>query len=247
MKATRTITTLAALAATFISSSAIAETRIWTDASGKTIEAEQVKLLNDQVVLRLVNGNEIRVSLAKLSAEDREMAMLSQPPVLELKVAAKTERSNSSMFQVGRGSRIQIEKESTVVTVDILKTSSAAYEAPLRAVLYMMGERGGEYGVVLHKSFEMFTYDGRMNEFELVSDAYTSETREGGVRGEEYKGWLVAVFDINGEIVAMKGSAREYSENADALLAVEQGTVLSAEYETLKSESEHAMAKRRAF
>lgn len=222
---TMKIMTLAALTAAFTGSTALAEFRVWTDVKGKTIEAELVDILNNQVVLRLTNHREIQVSLDTLSAEDRSLAMLSRPPVLEIDVSAETERSNASIYQAGRTGRIQIQKASTVLSVDVLKTSSAVYEEPLKAVVCVIGQRGEKSGVVLDKVTETFSYKGTASEFKFLTDEYTSETRGDSITGEVYQGWFVAVYDSAGTVVASKGSAKEFEENAAEFAGMAQGTL----------------------
>ncbi len=224
MKTMKKMTTAAMLAAVFAGTTALAEFRVWTDVKGKTIEAEQVEVLNSQVVLRLVNNREIRVSLDSLSADDRRLAMLSRPPALEIEGSAETEHSSSTLYQGGSRNRIQIEKASTAVTVNVLKTSAAVYEEPLKAVIYVMGQRGEENGVVLDKLTKTFSYTGTESEFTFLTDEYTSETRGDSISGDIYKGWFAAVYDSNGKVVAMKGSAKEFEENAAVLAEMELGT-----------------------
>ncbi|MDF7808201.1 SHD1 domain-containing protein [Pontiellaceae bacterium B12219] len=240
---TQTGTILAALTLAIFSISANAETRVWTDAKGKTIEAELVQVLNNQVELQLTNGHKIKVSLDTLCAEDRHLAMLSQPPTLELNVSATTELSTSSLFQIGRSKRIEVDMEKTVVKVNVMKLSSAVYEEPLKAVLFIMGRHDAEPNVVLDKVTTTFVYTDTDKEFKFVTDAYKSENREGEISGKDYKGWLMAVFDSNGEVVAMKSSEPKYSENALALLEAERGEVLTAEYKTADPNPESMLAK----
>lgn len=247
MKTTKAITVLAALTTTFVYSSAHAESRIWTDTAGKTIEAEQVNVLNDQILLRLMDGREIKVSLDSLSEADRRTAMLNQPPTLDLKVSAKTSRSNSSMGAVGRRSRVQIEEESTQVTVAVQKTSSAAYELPLNAVLYVMGEQGEGQLEVVNKVSTTLTFSERGQAFELKSDAFESRKREAGERRTEYKGWLVTVLDSSGEVIAIKGSHREYMENANELLAANEGALLDSDFSALQPQTGTEVTQFRRF
>lgn len=247
MKATMTIRTLAALTAAVVSTTALAEARVWTDVKGKTIEAEQVKMLNDQVLLRLSDGREIKVSLESLSVADRSAAMLNQPPTLELKVSSKTSRSNSSLRDAGRGSRVQIEEESTQVSVAVQKTSSAPYELPLNAVLYVIGEWGGGQLEVLDKVSKTFSYSEKSQAFELKSAAFESMKRQNGERRTEYKGWLVMVLDPNGEIISIKSSSREYTEHAEKLMAANKGTALDSDYSVLQPESDTKTANFRRF
>jgi hypothetical protein len=247
MKTTKTITILAALTVAFVCSTANAATRIWTDATGKTIEAEQVKILNEQVILRLTDGREIRVSLDSLSAADRSAAMLNQPPTLDLKVSAKTSRSNSSLRNAGPASRVQVEEESTQVSVAVQKASSAPYELPLNAVLYLIGEGTAGQLVVLDKVSETFTYSDKNKEFDFQSDVFETAKAQGDERRTEYKGWLVTVQDSNGEIIATKSSSREYTEKADTLMAANKTTVSDPDDSALQPESGRAMARFRRF
>jgi hypothetical protein len=54
--------------------------RTWTDASGKfQIEAELVKVEDEQAVLRKADGSIVRVPLSKLSLEDRLQALAQSP------------------------------------------------------------------------------------------------------------------------------------------------------------------------
>jgi len=54
--------------------------RTWTDASGKfQIEAELVKVEDEQAVLRKADGSIVRVPLSKLSVEDRLQAVVQSP------------------------------------------------------------------------------------------------------------------------------------------------------------------------
>ncbi len=62
---------LAGLAALSLSYTVVAEMRIWTDEAGKTIEAEHVRTMDAKVMLKLVDGSEIKVSLDTLIEKDR--------------------------------------------------------------------------------------------------------------------------------------------------------------------------------
>ena len=247
MKTTKAITLLTAMSTALIYSTATAESRIWTDTTGKTIEAEQVNVLNDQVLLRLVDGKEIRVSLNSLSAADRRAAMISQPPTLQLNVSAKTSRSNSSMANGGRRSRVQVEEETTRVTVALQKTSSAAYALPLNAVLYVLGERGEGQLEVVDKVSRTVTFSEKGREFVLASDPFESIKRQAGEHRTEYKGWLVTVLDSNGEVVATKSSAGEFMENAEVLLAATEGAFFDDDYSPLKPRGGTEMTQSRRF
>ena len=232
MKATMTTTTLAALTVALFHTTALAESRIWTDVNGNTIEAELVRVLSQQVVLRGADGRDIKVSLDTLSAADRAAAMFSQPPTIDLKVSAKTSRSNSSLRSAGRGSRVQIEEETTQVKLVATKTSAAPYEAALTATLFVMGTQNGGEPVLIDKVTKDFVYEGKNKEFEMTSDAFESRAHHQGERRAQYAGWLVVVTDSNDEVVASRSSKKEYADHADALMGMDQGGIaLTADYQ----------------
>ena len=56
-----------------------AEVRTWTSTSGSTIEAELVRVEAGRAVLRSANGNEVAISLSKLSAGDQAYLNNSTP------------------------------------------------------------------------------------------------------------------------------------------------------------------------
>src|SRR5687768_8384369 len=52
---------------------ATASARVWTDTTGRKIDAEIVKLEGDQVVVNF-KGKEVKLPLTRLSADDRKFA-----------------------------------------------------------------------------------------------------------------------------------------------------------------------------
>ncbi|WP_372846816.1 SHD1 domain-containing protein [Pontiella sp.] len=219
MKTTKNII-LAALTIATACTSAFAETRTWTDTKGKTIEAEQVKLLNDQVWLRLADGREIKVSLDSLSPEDRERAMLNQPPKLEVKVAAKVTRTNSSLREDGPASRIQVQEEAVNVAARIRKSDSTVYDAALTAELYVIGERDDHDYVVIDRTESTFAFTKESGPEHVVSSKPVTVANISDARpGVEYKGYLLVVTDSRGEIVEMKGSTGTIERDADTIVA----------------------------
>jgi hypothetical protein len=230
MKTTKNII-IAALAIATAATSAFAETRTWTDTKGKTIEAEQVMLLNNQVLLRLADGREIKVSLDTLGKEDRELAMLNQPPSLEVKVSAKTSRTNSSLREAGPASRVQVQEESIGVNVSIRKQSTTPYEAELTAELYVIGERDNGY-VVLNKTESKFAFTkGGDSEYGFSSKPVTVEKVADRGPGAEYKGYLLVVTDSRGEILEVKSNGGSIARASEAILAAREGAPLNTDFE----------------
>jgi predicted esterase len=86
---------------------ATAGARVWTDTTGRKIDAEIVKLEGDQVVLNF-KGKEVKLPLTRLSPEDRKFAeewQKTQPaekvaPVGELSVCGKPLKADGSVTTV---------------------------------------------------------------------------------------------------------------------------------------------------
>ena len=86
---------------------ATASARIWTDTTGRKIDAEIVKLDGDQVVLNF-KGKEVKLPLTRLSADDRKFAeewQKSQPaekatPAGELSVCGTALKADGSVTTV---------------------------------------------------------------------------------------------------------------------------------------------------
>jgi len=149
---------LAAAILAAICGQARAELRVWKDSSGKTIEAEHVRTLDDKVILKLEDGSEIRVSLDTLSERDRRYAILQKPPRIEITVSAKVDRENKG-YSRNIGGGFQVQSETVQATVNIRKSSPSPYEAPLKSELYLIGktERDDQYRI-LEKSSSKFRF-----------------------------------------------------------------------------------------
>ena len=206
-----------------------AELRVWTDKSGKTIEAEHVRTLTHQVVLRQADGTEIRVSLDTLSERDRKYAILQTPPRISIHVSTDTDRSNT-----GVNRRTQIQEEEIQAEVTIEKTSSSPYEAPLRSTLVLIGEtEQSGHSIILENRNEPFSFT-EGSEVRFESGKISLRQVESGVeRGVEYKGYMVAVVDKTGEILELKCSKLEYEKNAEALLSGARGTVYDEDFKVV--------------
>lgn len=208
-------------------SAARAELRIWTDQNGKTIEAEHVRTLSGQVVLRLTDGSEIRVSLDALSDLDRKYAVLQSPPKLTIQVSADADRSNTS---IGRRKQIQQEEVSAEVTVS--KSGSSSYEASLRAEVALIGrpEQNGGY-IILDRKSAAFSFTDT-DEFSFQSGVVSLSQKEARTeRGVEYNGYVAAVYDEADKLLEVKCSRLEFEKNAEVILAGKTGTVFDDDFE----------------
>lgn len=221
-----------------------AELRIWTDESGKTIEAEHVRTMDDKVVLKLADGSEIKVSLDTLKEKDRRYAILLAPPRVEIKVSAKTDRENTAVGPSSRGPGVQVQEERVQASVTIRKTSSAPYEAPMMSEVYLIGkpEQAGYY-IVLDSSKSKFTFTTEnKNEHSYQGAMVNLKQLESGQQaGVEYEGYLAVVRDRTGDIIGMKCSKLAFEKNAEVIIGSSKGTVYDSDFKEVdRSEAKQA-------
>lgn|GEM_PF-6713818 len=191
------------------------------------------------MVLRSKDGAEIRVSLNTLSEKDRRYAILQAPPRVAIEVSIDTDRDNKGGDGL-RGGGVQIQTESIQAEVTIKKTRPAPYEAPLNGELYLMGSpEHQEVYVVLSRTAATFQFSAE-NKYAHTFSAKPVNLRQleaSRQTGVEYKGYLAVVTDRTGAILELKGSKRDFRENAEAIMGSECGTVFDeafAEVETGK-------------
>lgn len=225
--------------------STFAESRIWTDTKGNSIEAEYILQTGDKVVLRLVEGNDVQVSLNTLSAEDQDYILRKTPPKLELDVNLDVDRSNS-----GNGRRIQVQTESMSAKVIVKKTGTSAYDAPLFAEIFLIGKReySDDYVVMEHAESEFkFATKGR-DEYVYTSGNVSSRKRDGaGNGGMDFKGYLALVRDQEGQVIAMKASKPEFASFAESISTATSGNALSSNFEVVNAEESDAYRRRRSY
>jgi len=244
-----TIALLATLFVVSLNLSAAGEMRIWTDENGKTIEAEHVRTLNDKVILKLADGSEIKVSLNTLKEKDRRYAILLAPPRVEIKVSIKNERDNKAVGPSNYGPGVQIQKESVQASVNIKKTSSAPYEAPMMSAVYLIGTpENSEAYVILDQTKSRFTFSTEnKNEHSYKSGVINLKQIEAGRQaGLEYEGYIAVVRDRTGEIISMKCSKLAFEKHADAIIGSDKGTVFDNEFNKMdKEEVKRAVEEKR--
>lgn len=203
-----------------------AELRVWTDESGKSIEAEHVSTLSDKVVLRKADGTEVRVSLDVLSERDRKYAILKNPPRLDISVSPKNDRSNT-----GKGRAKQIAEESIVVAASVKKSSSSPYDAELKAELFLLGGSDTQEGyIVLDVSTSGFMLKASAPHTFDSNEINLQQVERGETRGIQFEGYFLVVRDENDKIIGSKSSKLLFEKNADAILNAKIGTIFDGDF-----------------
>jgi hypothetical protein len=218
--------------AVFMVQAVHAELRVWTDSKGKSIEAEHVRTTTDKVVLRQSDGTELSVSLDTLSEKDRRYAILLAPPRIDISVSTDVDRSNKGYSRnVGPG--MQVQQETIVAEVNIRKSSSAPYEAPLVSEVYLIGrpEQTDHY-VILERADSRFrfTTENKNEHTYSSSDVSLKQVESGRSTGLEFEGYLAVVRDKTGTILEMKCNKLDFQKNAEAILGSRRGTVFDEDF-----------------
>jgi len=225
MKKNNTFVFLAAVMILSISS-AQAEYRVWTDNTGKTIEAELLKVVGNVAVLKKSDGEYLRVSMSSLSKKDLHYIELTQPPKVEISVSKVKE--NRSLFSRFRG----VGQEEVQVSVKIRKISPPPYSGKLSAILLVIGRniRTDEY-VVLDRIRTTFNFTPEnSNTYEFSSPKVRLTHSESGIEyGGEYEGYLVGVLGPDKRLIAAKGSRALFEEHAEELITLKRGVIFNDE------------------
>lgn len=228
-----------------VTASAPAETRIWTDIQGNSLEAEFVLLTGGKALLKKADGKEIQVSLNTLSAEDREYIQRRPPPRLELDVNLDVDRRNS-----GNGYRVQIQTESMSAKVTIKKNSASAYDAPLYSEIFLLGQHHRSDDIIVMERAESevrFEGSGR-SEYVYTSGTVSSRQHDGiSDAGMDFKGYLAVVRDQDGTVIAMKASKSEYESFAESISAAQSGDALDRNFDVIENGEAGARQRRRFF
>jgi hypothetical protein len=213
-----------------------AEMREWMDADGKTVNAEFVRKEVESVVLRTEDGTELKVAYNILSEEDRQYVMLQTPPRLEIRVEPNV-RNYTVGYLGNDGYDYTVKYEVVEPRVFLRRTSTHHYDAELILELVILGRiREIDRYLVIDNSKTPFSFTGRTS-YEYTYAGYPLDLQQirGSWRsGVEYKGYLVAVRDSRGVLIASKASWASLQENADEVMAAEIGSMLTDDLQVIQ-------------
>ena len=220
---------LASLVVFALIGTASAELRDWKDKDGKTIKAEFVRREVESVILRTDDGTELKVSYKVLSEEDRQYVMLQTPPRLEIRVEPNV-RNYTVGYLGNDGYDYTVKYEVVEPRVFLRRTSTHHYDAELTLEMVILGRiREIDRYLIIDNSKMPFSFTGKTS-YEYSYAGYPLDLQQirGSWRsGVEYKGYLVAVRDSRGVLIASKASWASLQENADEVMAAEVGSMLT--------------------
>jgi hypothetical protein len=202
--------------------------RTWTPASGQTVEAEYVKILFDDIILKDANGGELRIPLADFSGEDLKYIELANPPKLSLdfmKSAHQDFIPTSPFLAKDPITRLTYQFGGRVKQKD-----AKTYEHPLTMEIYAFTQQRydpDKYHLISKfktPPFVMSKANGRRYEYTypktyplITYELYVGYLNWREPRGETFAESLMLVRDERGEIIAYNTTKNWLYNNFDKL------------------------------
>ena len=205
--------------------SAFAKYRLWQDRKGNVLEAEFVCETAGKIVLRDPKGKEYKLSLSSLSQKDQNYLYSKLPPKVEIIFSKKQDRRKHEYYA-------DVDMQCDVT---IKKKSRMPYEAQLKAILFVIGDakRNKEYVMLDRTEVEFdfknskeFSFKGAMFRMRQYDSYYYHSD------GVEYAGFMVAVYDVDGNQVEIKSSRDEFINNLEKLSKFKAGNRFSKDMQS---------------
>jgi hypothetical protein len=210
--------------------SASAEMRVWRDTRGQQVTGEFVRIQFGRVMLRTPDKQQAFIPMDELSAPDKNYVDQLILPEIDLTVRKKIAAKERNPNDMGDGDYIDV----VTLTLTVQKKSRMPYGGTLRAEVYFVGQEVVTDLLVL---FGKKTVDVEFTEkndgvftWSSSADIRQYEEYNGQSRGSKYTGYVVMVFDPQGNRMAMKSSLSRVDEDKlDALRTFYVGTFFDDE------------------
>jgi len=238
----RTVKTLIHLvAAVSLAVSVRGEMRSWTSLSGKTIEAEYVKKIFDDVILRDAGGAELRIPIAELSAEDVKYIELANPPELTVDFMKSENQDFIQQTPFNTGGAVPLPPTLLKYKFGgrVKQREAHDYPYPLTLEIYAFTQQRydpSKYHLIARiksKPFVLSKENGQRHEFMdkkahrvFKYELYVDYLSWNESRGEKFAESLLLVRDERGEIIAYNTTKNWLYNNLDKLEALPVGAWL---------------------
>ena len=214
-----------------LTSSSIAEMRLWTLSSGEQFEAEPMDLSSSQATLKNAEGRKVRIALKELSTEDRRYLELTNPPELSVDYLESAKQrfpkpsplwedaSPVTLFKYSFGARIK-------------QKSLGNYTHDLKVEIYAITQQAYDMdkyhliAKITSPAFKLTEENDRRHEFQDQQEFDVIRfLLEGAqfVRGEKMAESLVLVRDERGEILTYNSTKKWLYKNLEQLEALPVG------------------------
>jgi hypothetical protein len=202
--------------------------RLWTLASGETVEADFLSHVGDRIMLKTPSGRQVKVDFVSLSDADREYIELSNPPHFNLTFSKKssqrmietTPHMNETAPRVLDWKFGAKAKQSS--PGEYIHTLRIEYFAIGQQVLdnnkYILMDRASSSFVPCGENQRSHSFEGDRT-VEMIN--YELHTQE---RGQKVKGYLILMWDERGEMIQYAASNEWLYENRENLMELPVGS-----------------------
>jgi hypothetical protein len=199
--------------------------RVWTMRDGRTIEAEFNTILAGNLILKTVEGKQVKIPMNKVSDADIDYSRLTMPPELHIELSKKS--LQSKWGDTWNAEPLSVRGSVWTFTAKIKQTSIRPYGFGLTAELYVIGsEIGGNKQILLDRQTADFTLS-KENEMSFKFSGKEVElidyTINGERRGQRYDTFLVVITDSRGETIAHRTPSKQLFRNLDNLRKIQVG------------------------
>jgi hypothetical protein len=204
--------------------------RVWTLVDGKSVEAEFISRMGDQLVLRDARGRQVKIPQNQVSQEDIDYIILSKPPKFDVGIVRSSKNFVITM------SNYALNRNQVPPTVldwtfgaKARQKSGGDYPFELKLEYYAIGQQrldADKYKVLDHNSATFVPSKENKGSFDFKSDRVVRlfdfdliEQR----RGIKLAETLVLLTDSRGKIIAHSSTANWLYDNLDELRKREVG------------------------
>jgi hypothetical protein len=216
------------------------EMRTWTSVPEKTFEAEYVKILFDDVILKDANGGELRIPMDRFSGEDLKYIELINPPVLSVDPMTSAKQTFVDVSQTYPKPPLIILTYQFGARVKQLDAKTYKYPMTVEVYAFTQQRYDQDKYRLIHKSesepFVMSKENGRRHEFTakkehrvIAYDLLVDYLGWTEVRGEKFAESLILVRDERGEIIAYNSTKKWLYRNLEMLEQLPIGAWLDAD------------------
>lgn len=194
----------------------------WVTKNGDRFEAEYVREMFDKITVRLPDGTTRILPVEELSDADVQYARQAVPPEIEIDVSVSSE--NKPIPQIYKDATYLNSQDYTTIwkaRVTVRQISQSPYAGKLPVEVYLLGQEVAtpDYRTVgIARGQVEFTAENE-GVYELVATAQTRRYWEYSDewRGVKYAGYVVIVFDPQGNVLASKTDLRWLKDQSEKL------------------------------
>lgn len=195
--------------------------RVWTMNSGKTVEAEYITKIGDQIVLKTSRGKQVKTPVVDFSDEDLSYIQIANPPKFDVSFVRSSKPV--SLQTTPYLDEIPPRVLDWSLGAKVKQEGSMTYNHPLTVEYFAIGQQyldGNKYKLLDRQTATFTPTIENKRALNMKGDRlvqlmdYVMDDQRRGIRIAES---LVIVTDVRGEIVAHNSTANWLVDNLEEL------------------------------